>query len=170
MWTLYKSKRALLISPGRRGGAAKPKQKLGSWVGEEGRGRGQVLWRRERPTGCGEWGWESSGESFPRARLPPRTLAHPVRLGSAAQLRPRALSAAHPRQHGPSWCVDPSARHYLGSAVKQGVLTSSKWNEEQRKIPIMETLEHPRTLLIRRLQLLLKGGPKTVFWTVGREE
>lgn len=143
-----------------------------NWVPGEGKRGG------EGDKYCGEGsdllGVESGDERAVENHSPEQdsapTPAHPVRLGLGAQLCPRALSAAHPRQHGPSWCADPSARRDLGSALKQGVLSSSKWIEEQRKIPIMETLEHQRTLLIRRLQLLLKGGPRTVFWTVGREE
>ena len=74
------------------------KEKFGSPVRERERGRGHILWRRERPIWCGEWGrgGKSSGESFPRARCP-----HTVRLGSGVQLYSRAPSAAHPRQDGP---------------------------------------------------------------------
>lgn len=49
---LCTAKGALLILLAGEAGLAK--QKLGSWVGKEERGRGHILWIREGPIRCGE--------------------------------------------------------------------------------------------------------------------
>lgn len=95
-----------------------------------------------------------SEESLPRAN-PPR-YGPPHEAGVRGQ---GALSATHMRQHGPSRCADPRAWHYLGWALKQGVLTGSKWSAEQRKTLSVETPESQRTVLIRELQWVTKGAP-----------
>lgn len=132
VWTLYTLKGALLISPGRRGGAAKSKQKLGSWVGEEGRGRGQVLWRRERPTGCGEWGWKSRGESFPRARLRPHS-GSPCEAGVGGPAVPKGTKCCSPQTAWPFVVCRPQCKTWpwLSSQAGRAEQRQVDWGAEK---------------------------------------